>query len=346
MKAVILAGGTGTRLWPMSRDLKPKQFHSFVGRATMLQQTFERLSFLQKSDIFVATNIQYQDLVKKQLPGLARQNLIIEPAMRDTGPCICFAAHRLAALGFQQEVMAIIYADHLIQKPEAFQKALSFGENYIKINKGLGIIAVRAKYPNPHLGYLRIGAPVKTAPEQFPVYKLERFVEKPTYATAKKFLTSYKYLWNTGLYLWEVKTILEKFKKHALAIYKNTKFEKTYVASQKISIDYAVMEKVSPKGIRVIPAELGWNDIGNWAALHEELAAEEKANVSIGEHFGIDTEGSVIMGKNGKLIVTYGLKNIVVVDTEEALLIMPKEKSSNAKKIIEELKKKNKARFL
>lgn len=346
MKAVILAGGTGTRLWPMSRDIKPKQFHTFVGNKTMLQQTFERLSFLKPTDIFVATNVQYEKLVRQQLKGLPEGNLIIEPAMRDTAPCICYAAHYLEEKGFKNEVMAIIYADHLIQKPEEFKRALIFAEKHIKKTNRLGVVAVRAKYPNPNLGYIRIGQTISESKEGLEVYELEKFVEKPSIETAKKFLNSYKYLWNTGLYMWKVGTILNKFKQFAPDIYKYTEKSSTYEKAQKISIDYAIMEKIAPDMVNVIPAELGWNDIGNWAALHEELALQESENVSIGDHVGIDTTGSVILGTSGKLIVTYGIKDMVIVDTPEALLVMPKGKASEAKKLIEEIRKKKKDRFL
>jgi mannose-1-phosphate guanylyltransferase len=340
MKAVILAGGTGTRLWPMSHDLKPKQFHAFVGKRTMLQQTFDRLSFLKPADIFVATNAAYETLVKKQLPQLRVENLIIERAMRDTGPCICFAAHYLKTLGFQDEVMAIIYADHLIQNNTAFEKALKQTAKLVALGDRLGVVAVRAKYANPNLGYIKIGKLAETTDSGLEVYELDQFVEKPTEERAKKFLSSYKYLWNTGLYVWKVSTILKQFKKRAPKIYRAAASEKTYEQAPKISIDYALIEKMPPRMIRVVPAELEWNDIGNWAALYEELTSEEFENVSSGEHIAIDTEGSLVIGNAGKPIVTYGVKNMVIVDAPEALLIMPKEKAAGMKKIVEALKKK------
>lgn len=342
---MILAGGTGTRLWPLSRDIKPKQFHAFTGSKTMLQQTYERLSFLNPKDIFVATNAQYEKLVKQQLKGLPPKNLIIEPAMRDTGPCICYAAHSLEKLGFENEVMAIVYADHLIQKPDEFAQALLAMEKHVKRADCLAVIAVRAKYPNTSLGYIKIGSTIKREDSAensaFEIFELDKFVEKPTFEKAKTFLNSYKYLWNTGLYMWKIKTILQKFRKLAPEIYKAIK-ENDYAAAPKISIDYAIMEKIEPEEMHAMPAELGWNDIGNWAALHEELAKNEKDNItSGGQHLAIDSEGCVIFGNPQKLTVTYGVKDMVIIDTDEALLIMPKEKAKEAKRITEELKRRS-----
>lgn len=310
----------------------------------MLQQTFKRLSFLKSKDIFVATNRQYATLVLKQLPSLPEQNLIVEPALRDTGPCICFAAHKFAKSGFENEVMAVIYADHLIQNTDEFKKSLTAAAAYIKRTDSLSVIAVRAKYPNPNLGYIHIGH-LREQCGKFELYSLDRFVEKPDAKTAKTFLESYRYLWNTGLYMWKVKTILEQFKKLAPEIYTATQKTDSFAKAPKISIDYAVIEKIAPREMFVIPADLGWNDIGNWQALYDELATKENGNVEKGNNLLLDTYGSVIFGNEKKLIATYGLKNMVIIDTPEALLVMPKEKAGEVKKIVEEIGKKGKEKY-
>ncbi|MEK9132624.1 MAG: sugar phosphate nucleotidyltransferase [Patescibacteria group bacterium] len=353
MKAVILAGGGGTRLWPVSRSAMPKQFHAFTGNRTLLQQTFDRLSFLKPSDIFVSTNKKYAELVKKQLPHLQQEklheNLIIEPETRDTAPGICFAANHLAKMGFKNEVMAIVYADHLIQRPEEFKKALEFTANHVAQKDILSVIGVRAKYPNPNLGYIKLGRKIPPRSKKsgsFEIYELDRFTEKPDIETAKKFIESGKYLWNTGLYVWKVGTILEKFAKFAPDVYEAVVVKENYAASPKISIDYAVMERIGKKALHVVPAEFGWNDIGNWSALHEEMTTNETHNIGFGEQITVDTEGSVVIGSSGKLVVTYGVKNMIVIDTPEALLVMPKERSSEVKKLIEEIKKLQKGDLL
>lgn len=345
MKAIILAGGTGTRLWPLSRDSKPKQFHTFMGERTMLQQTYDRLKFLHSEDIFVSTNENYIDLVKEQLPMVAAKNLIVEPAMRDTGPSFCYSAHILHERGFDEEVMTIVYADHLMLHPEVFEEALITAVDYAEKTEKLGVIAARAKYANPNLGYIKIGKPIATSPEGLDVYELATFVEKPTIERAKEFLHSHKYLWNTGLYLGKVKVMHEAFKTHAPEIL--SKIESGHYAdAPKISFDYAISEKLPAHSMFVIPAELGWNDIGTWAALHEELTTHKDENVVLGEHIGLQTTGSIIYGQPKKIIATYGLKDIVIVDTPDALLVMSKEHSKEVKQIVQELETQSKRRYL
>lgn len=345
MKAVILAGGTGTRLWPMSHDLKPKQFHAFVGEKTMLQQTYERLSFLKPEDIYVATNKEYVDLVKKQLPTLSKKRLIIEPAMRDTGPSICYSANILKNHGFENEVMCIIYADHLIQNPSAFEEALKLIAGEVETQDCLGVLAVRAKYPNPQLGYIRIGSLLKKkesgkSDSSLEVYELDKFVEKPDMETARQFLYSYKYFWNTGLYVWTVKKILQKFEEHAPHVYDAVVKKNRYEEAPKISIDFCITEKVEPHEVIIVPANLGWSDIGNWSALHEELAHEEKENVINGKHVTVETEGCIIYSESGKTIATLGVKDLVIVETEDAILVVPRERAAEVKDLVSKISAK------
>ncbi len=353
MKTVILAGGTGSRLWPMSRQKKPKQFQALVDRHSMLLHTIKRLSFQKPSDIYIATNSEYQDLVEEQTAGLIpRENIIIEPALRDTAPCIGLIAITLARK-FPDEVMALISADHLIQDTKELQKKLKIAAELASRENTVNLIEVKALYPNVNLGYVKIGRQIKQI-GNVAVHKFERFVEKPDLPTAKKFLRSQSYLWNTGLAVWKISTLLKKFREFQPDTYSILqKIGKTigkpsyrqtlinlYPLCQKISIDYAIMEKLRPEEVRIIPADLGWNDIGTWETIWNELHDEEKNNGNVikGNVLPLDTENSLIYADNKKLIATIGLKNLIIVDTPDALLVCHKDQSHQIKQIVAALK--------
>ncbi|PIQ78309.1 hypothetical protein COV82_01265 [Candidatus Peregrinibacteria bacterium CG11_big_fil_rev_8_21_14_0_20_46_8] len=342
MKALILAGGSGTRLWPVSRKNNPKQFHAFVGDTTLLQDAFERLHFLSPEDIFVSTTEQYAAEIKRQLPKLRKENVILEAEARDTGPAIAYAAHVIGKRD-PNAVMAVVYADHLVRRPDEFRKKLLVAEAVARKEHTINIIEVPATEPNPNLGYVKIGKKLGDIDDSA-LYALERFVEKPDAKTAAQYIKDKTYLWNTGMYVWEIKTILDAFKKYAPEIYECvTNAKANYADCPKISLDYAVMEKIDVGRVRIIPAELGWSDIGNWNALFDEMADHPGANYIQGEHIGLETEGSMIFSDvPNKLVVTSGLKDIIIVDTKDALLVLPRERAAEVKDLVEELKKRKK----
>jgi mannose-1-phosphate guanylyltransferase len=355
MKAIILAGGTGTRLWPLSRINKPKQFQALISGKTMLQETIERLDFLKPSDIYISTNYEYLKTVKQQSKKyIPAKNIIVEPSLRDTAPCIGLAAIYLSKTA-PNEVMAVIYADHLIKNKKEFIKKLKIAEKIAREENTLNIIEVKAKFPNVNLGYVKVGKMLRETDGE-EVFSFERFTEKPDLKTANKFLQSYKYLWNTGLYVWKIDTILKHYKKHQPNTYRNlmkiyeaigTKNEektlkKYYSSCDKTSIDYGIMEKVDKNEVRIIPAELGWSDVGTWESIFEETASSHAANIVKGQHVGIDTHGSIIYGYGNKLIATIGIKNLAIVETPDALLVCAKNRSQDVKKIVEKLKEMTK----
>ena len=342
MKIVILAGGAGTRLWPMSHSEKPKQFQKLISDRTMIQETYDRVSFVKPEDIYVCTNAQYEDLLRKQLPALPRENLILEPSMQDTGPSIGLAAALIAKKN-PEAVMAVVYADHLVQDTAEFEQKLYAANRLAEEENTLNIIEVKAKYPNTNLGYVKIG---RMLGDQggVEVYEFKAFKEKPDYETAKRFLSSYSYLWNTGYYVWRVSTILEEFKKHLpqtyeqlMAIQKDGSLSDHYPKCDKISIDYGIMEKVDPTRVRIIPADLGWSDIGTFASLHEELAESPHSNLTKGDVLAVDCEGTLLYNEGTEKIAAFGLKDMVVVSADGFTLICPKEKSSDLKTLLKKL---------
>lgn len=304
MKAVILAGGGGTRLYPLSTPERPKQFLDLVSDKTMIEETLDRIDFLTPEDIYIAINKDHLSLVHEILPQIPENNIIIEPDLRDTASCIGFAA-TIIEKRHPGEVMAIIYADHLINNKEEFQNCLHVAEELSK-EGFLNIVEVTANYPETNYGYVKLGEPYKKF-EQPPsaasqddsasennsssplppieTFILDSFKEKPDLETAEKFLADGSYLWNTGIYVWKASTLLDHYA--ALKPETYSKLEKMaeaydtpeqeqvvqsiYPTLEKISIDFAIMERVDPSEVRIIKADLGWTDIGNFESLYKEL---------------------------------------------------------------------------
>lgn len=353
MKAVILAGGSGSRLWPISRDNKPKQFQKLTSSKTMIQETLDRLDFLNTKDIYIATNSKYLELVKQQCPSISEDHIIIEPALRDTAPCIGLSAVILEHK-FPGSVMAVIYSDHLIKNKKDFIKKLKIAEKTAQKEKAITILEVKAKFANSNLGYVKIGKMLDEI-DGCEIYELKKFIEKPDVKTAHTYVDSFKYLWNTGYYVARTDILLDHYKKIQPDIYKRiTTIKKSlgtpseyetikqeYSECPKISIDYGIMEKIPPQNVRIIPADFDWSDVGTFDSLYSELSEHPHKNISSGPHLCIDAKGCLIYNETKQLIACFGMKNTVIVNTKDALLLCPKEKSVEIKKLIEIIKKKH-----
>jgi mannose-1-phosphate guanylyltransferase len=338
MKAVILAGGGGTRLWPLSTLERPKQFQKLISNKTMLEETVACLDFIKPKDIYLAINKAHLNLVRKLCPKIPKSNIIIEPALRDTASCIGFAA-AIIAKKHPKEVMAVIYADQVIKNKKEFQSKLKLAEKIAIKKNTLNIIEVSAKYPHTGYGYVKIG---KLLNKSGQVYELDHFVEKPSLEKAKEYVKSGKYLWNTGIYVWKTQTLLEAYAKHQPETYKKlmemtknpAKINKLYPTLQKISLDYAIMEKVNAKKVRIIKSDkLGLTDVGNWEAIYDELSKTKKDNVKRGNVKLLDCEGCLIYGDSKKPVKAIGLKDLIIVNTEDGLLVSQKSQSKRIKEL-------------
>ncbi|MBU0671352.1 mannose-1-phosphate guanylyltransferase [Patescibacteria group bacterium] len=348
MKIVIRAGGVGSRLWPVSREDKPKQFHALLTNKTMLQETIERvLPIAKPEDIFVSTGINSEKIVRKELGALLEKNLIIEPARRDTA-----AAVGLETIIIHHQdpnaIIASLGSDSEIRNNKEFQRVLKKAEAVVKKNPGhLVVIGIKPDTADTGFGYIELGEK-----ESAEVFKVKNFKEKPSEKMAKKYVQSGNYLWNANMFVWKAKTVLNLYKKHAPATYKQleliqkdlgTKKEKAtikkiYPKIKKEAVDYTIIEKT--KNIKAIPGKFGWNDIGDWARLKDEITNKEVDNyIKAAESINIDSKNTMVFSETKKLIATIGLENIIIVETEDALLVCDKYRAHDVKKVVDELKK-------
>ncbi len=338
-----MAGGSGTRLWPKSRIKKPKQLYALINAESMIKNTVNRLiPVVGEKNIFIATNALQAKDIAKEIPKL-KNNLIVEPAIRNTAPSIGLAAEMLKN---KAETIAFLPADHYIGKEKEFQKVLKEAFEVAKKDY-LVLIGIKPADPDTGLGYIKIGQ--KLDPHSF---KVAAFVEKPNFETAKKYLASGQYFWNGGMFIAKPSVISDLFKKHAPKIYtqlvkigNNPKtLKKEYEKIENISFDYCIAEKA--KNIAVVAGDFSWSDIGNWKKLLEMLSKKADDNVVVGcEHYGVETTGSLIHGTD-RLVATIGLKDIIVVDTPDVVLVCRKDKAQEVKKVVERLKAQGKHNYL
>lgn len=353
MFALILAGGTGTRLWPRSRTALPKQLLALTGGDTMMQATVKRiLPLVSLEHIFIATNREYGPLIKDQLPDLPAANIIEEPSGKNTAPCIGLAAAHMRQLD-PNEVMASLHADHFIANEEGFRQALLAGAEMAK-DGYLVTLGITPDKPETGYGYIQRG-PELGRHNGHAVYEVAQFLEKPDLATAEKFVASGEYYWNSGIFVWQLSTLLEAFSQHMPEFFGQLgQMEQALAAGQAIdaiwqqirseSIDVGIMERANK--VAVVPMDIGWNDVGSWAAIHEINNKDENDNVALGaEHLAFDTKGTLIEG-NGRFIATIGLEDIVIIDSDDALLVCAKDKVQDIKKVVEWLKENKRTELL
>ena len=352
--ALIMAGGRGERFWPKSRKNLPKQFLSLTDDGkTMIQLTVERiLPQVAMEDIYIATNRDYKRLVREQLPDLPEENILCEPVGRNTAPCIGLGAVHMAKK-YGDAVMIVLPSDHLIKYNSIFLSAVSDACAVAEQGDNLVTLGITPDAPETGYGYIKFD-PSRTSGRALAV---ERFVEKPDLETAKEYLASEQYLWNSGMFIWKVSSILGDLEKHLPDTYaglvriqqaigtpaQEEVLEREFQAFQSVSIDYGVMEKA--KDIYILSGSFGWDDVGSWLAIERHRTSNEFGNVLSGDIVAIDTTDCIIQGE-GKLIATVGLEDLIVVDSPDATLICKKDRAGDIKKVLENLRMCNREEYL
>ena len=347
--AILMAGGVGSRFWPVSTQDFPKQFHDMLGTGdTLIQKTFNRLAnLIPKENIFILTNERYNDLVFEQLPDVTKRQVVLEPAMRNTAPCILYAS-----LKIQKEnpdaVMIVAPSDHWIEDEAAFTSNVKEAFEYCSEKDALMTLGIQPTFPNTGYGYIEFNKSSLNT-----IKPVNQFREKPDYETAKTFISQGNFLWNAGIFMWSVNSVIKAFqnnKPELFALFEtgidvyNTDFEDdfvrdNYAKAENISIDYAVMEKSS--NVFVIPATFDWNDLGTWGSLYDKLEKDQNNNAVVNaKTLTEDASGNMIRTKNDKVVVVDGLKDYIIVDKDEVLLIFPKAKEQDIKKTLQSVKDK------
>lgn len=352
----IMAGGIGSRFWPMSRTNFPKQFLDILNTGkTLIQSTYERFaSFIPAENIYVVTSNEYINIVKKQLPDIPLQNILGEPSRKNTAPCIAYISFKL----MQQDPMAsliIAPSDHLILDTIAYKKVSLEALSFVNKHNAFITLGIKPTYPNTGYGYIQY--------EQHAVsdnvFKVKTFTEKPNLELAKAFISSGEFLWNAGIFIWQVKNIITAFEKYMPEMYDvfaaemdkfNTPDEiqainEIYPQCTNISIDFGVMEKAD--NVYVIPSSFGWSDLGTWNSAYENLEKDYLGNAVAGENIIVfDSHRCMIHNQNDKLLVLQGMEDFIVVDTEDVLLICKKDQEQEIKEYVAEVRRNKGDKYL
>ncbi len=348
MYGVIMAGGSGTRFWPESRKRKPKQLLSIAGEKTMIRATVERIEPVIPFDrIMVITGGLHAAEIKAQLPELRDEMVVVEPFGRNTAACIALAAFKLQRMD-PYAVMVVLPADHLIGKEQEFLAALQTAVEVVSQRDCLLTFGVIPSRPEIGYGYIKLGEAQNT-PGSTKIHPVERFVEKPDLETAKMYMSSGQYLWNSGMFLWKVESIIRAFDEHLPEISSSMRslqgafdtpdeperIRETYEKIESVSIDYGIMEKAS--NVLCLPVDVDWNDVGSWVSLEDVWESDKAGNAGLGDVVILDSTGCIVSSTR-KLTALVGVEDLIVVDTPDALLICKKDRAQDVKKLHQLLK--------
>lgn len=342
-----MAGGVGSRFWPSSTNERPKQFLDILGVGkSLIRMTFERALRLVPADhVFIVTNKKYKALVMEHLPELPQENILCEPSMNNTAPCIAYTALRINSVD-PQAIFAVLPSDHVILKEDEYVRKLDQAFGFAAAHEAIVTLGIQPSRPDTGYGYINY---TKETAGEDPIHKVISFKEKPDLVTAKTYLDSGDYLWNAGMFVWSVPTILKSYQINAPQILEvlmqqnalyGTADEQAYIDAvypdtQKISVDYAILERAD--NVYTIPADIGWSDLGTWNSLHAFMSNGTDV-VSVGQNIHlVDSKDIIVISNNHKQIVIKGLKDYIVVDEENALLIYPKSDEQEIKGVVEDL---------
>lgn len=351
MKIVVFAGGVGTRLWPLSRKQTPKQFEKIVGDKSTLQLAVERLlPDFKTEEIYIATGKRYEDIIRTQLPFINPKNIILEPEMRDVGPAVGLAMAFLEKK-HPNTPTAIVWSDHFVKKDRRFREVLKMAEDIVKDNHSrLILIGQRARFANQNLGWIEFGSLVKEI-KGTKIFNFKRTVYRPSLENAEKFLQSGTFAWNPGYFVTTPKFLLAQYEKFDPKLWQNlikiqesigsknfqSTLDKIYPTLEKISFDNAILERIDPKSVYVIAADLGWSDVGAWEALKEALEVSSDENVTRGKVLITDSSDNLVFNYTDQLTVGIDLENLVIINTDDVLLICHKNSVPKIKKLVESL---------
>ncbi len=352
----IMAGGIGSRFWPASRTAKPKQFLDIVGTGkTLIQSTYERfLKICPPENIFILTHTDYIDLVKEQLPTITDVQLLTEPARKNTAPCIAYAAFKIHKINPEANII-VAPSDHIILQEDEFVRIANNALDFVSKNDALCTLGIRPTRPDTGYGYIQY---FENETDEG-IHQVKTFTEKPEKEVAQQFIKSGDFLWNAGIFIWNVKSILSALEKNLTQVYdafaeieesiltsnENKAVEKAFITSPSISIDYGIMEKA--KNVYTLPSSFGWSDLGTWASLYVEKDKDYFNNAVNGKNVVVyDSTNNIINVPDKKLVVIQGLENYIIVDTDDVLLICNKEEEQRIKEFTHDIKMKKGDKFL
>lgn len=355
-----MAGGVGSRFWPLSRSGKPKQFLDILGTGkTLLQQTFERFrNICPPENILIVSNRDYKELILEQLPDILEDNVLLEPMRRNTAPCIAYANYKIQEKNPNANII-VAPSDHLILNETEFVRVINQGLDFVRTNDALLTLGIKPNRPETGYGYIQINHNQKIGELSCEPTKVKTFTEKPNLEMAKIFYESGEFFWNSGIFLWKLNSIMDAFNKHlsevdelfkqGIGIYNTDEEQKfideTYSESKNISIDYGIIEKA--ENVYVLCADFGWSDLGTWGSLYENSQKNEQNNSVIGKNVLIyDTENTIVNMPDGKLAVIQGLKDYIVVESDGILLICKQQDEQKIRQFVKDVKIKKGESFV